>query len=385
MRGNEKIPSKFEKSRLLSLDALRGFDMLWIIGGAAVIRSLSEFTGAGWLKALAVQMTHVTWIGFHFYDLIFPLFMFIAGVAIPFSVKSAISKGLIRRKIVWKVFRRMILLILLGILYNGVFRDGFENARYASILGQIGIAYFFASLIYIYSGSYKTILFWLAGILAGVSILQLFVPVPGVGAGVLTPEGHINGYIDRMLLPGRLAYGPEGMLGAGQMGIYDALGWLSIVSAIGITLMGIVAGKILQNNKMTEYRKTGILAVSGLALILAGLALSPFYPVIKVCWTTTYNLLAGGISFVLMALFYLVIDVWHFRRWSFFFRVIGMNSIFVYLFVRIVPVSSVAGYFTGWITKPLGDATDLAVVSISLLTVWLLLYYMYRKNIFIKV
>lgn len=385
MRSNEKIPSKFEKSRLLSLDALRGFDMLWIIGGATVIRSLSELTGAGWLKALEVQMSHVTWIGFHFYDLIFPLFMFIAGVAIPFSVKSSLSKGIVRRKLVWKVFRRMILLIILGILYNGVFRDGFENARYASILGQIGIAYFFASLIYIYSGSYKTILFWLAGILAGVSILQLLVPVPGVGAGVLTPEGHINGYIDRMLLPGRLAYGPEGMLGGGQEGIYDALGWLSIVSAIGITLMGIVAGKILQNNKITEYRKTGILAITGLALILAGLALSPFYPVIKVCWTTTYNLLAGGISFILMAGFYLVIDVWHYRRWTFFFRVIGMNSIFVYLFVRIVPVSTIAGYFTGWITKPFGNGTELAVVSISLLTVWLVLYYMYRKNIFIKV
>lgn len=385
MRGNEKIPSKFEKSRLLSLDALRGFDMLWIIGGSAVISSLSELTDAGWLKALAVQMTHVTWIGFHFYDLIFPLFMFIAGVAIPFSVKSSLSKGIIRRKLVWKVFRRMILLILLGLLYNGVFRDGFENARYASILGQIGIAYFFASLIYINSGSYKTILFWLAGILAGVSILQLLVPVPGVGAGVLTPEGHINGYIDRMLLPGRLAYGPDGMLGAGQEGIYDALGWLSIVSAIGITLMGIIAGKILQNNRITEYRKTGILAISGLALILAGIALSPFYPVIKVCWTTTYNLLAGGISFILMALFYLVIDVWHFRRWTFFFRIIGMNSIFVYLLVRIVPVAAIAGYFTGWITKPLGDAADLAVVSVSLLSVWLLLYYMHRKNIFIKV
>ena len=118
---------------------------------------------------------------------------------------------------------------------------------------------------------------------------------------------------------------------------------------------------------------------------MAGLALSPFYPVIKVCWTTTYNQLAGGISFLLMAGFYLVIDVWHFRKWTFFFRVIGMNSIFVYLFVRIVPVAAIAGYFTGWITKPLGDGAELAVVSISLLTVWLVLYYMYRKKIFIKV
>lgn len=385
MKSNDKNLRKIERNRLLSLDALRGFDMLWIIGGGSVITSLAGLTGAPWLEALAVQMTHVTWIGFRFYDLIFPLFMFIAGVAIPFSVKSSLSKGFVRSRLVWKIFRRMLVLVLLGILYNGVFRDGFDNARYASVLGQIGIAYFFASLVYIFSGSSRTIIFWLTGILAGISVLQLFVPVPGAGAGVLTPEGHINGYIDRMLLPGRLAYGPEGMLGAGQQGIYDALGWLSIVSAIGITLMGIVAGKILQDRGLSGYGKSGILAGTGAVLIAAGLVLSPVYPVIKACWTTTYNLLAGGISFILMSLFYLVIDVWNLRKWSFFFRVIGMNSIFVYLLVRIVPVATISGYFTGWITKPLGNAAELAEGIISLLAVWLLLYYLYRKNIFIRV
>ncbi len=385
MKINDKSLLKAEKNRLLSLDALRGFDMLWITGGGAIIASLAELTGARWLEALSVQMTHVTWIGFRFYDLIFPLFMFIAGVAIPFSVKSSLSKGIIRSRLVWKVFRRMIVLILLGMLYNGVFRDGFANARYASVLGQIGIAYFCASLVYIFSGSYRTIIIWLAGILAGISVLQLFVPVPGVGAGVLTPEGHINGYIDRMLLPGRLAYGPEGMLGGGQHGIYDAIGWLSIVSAIGITLMGTVAGRILQSRGFSEYGKAGILAATGAALIAAGLLLSPVYPVIKACWTTTYNLLAGGISFVLMSLFYLVIDVWKVKRWSFFFRVIGMNSIFVYLFVRIVPAGTTAGYFTGWITEPLGNAAALAEDCVFLLAVWLLLYYLYRKGIFIRV
>lgn len=378
------IRQKDLKGRLLSLDALRGFDMLWIIGGGAVITHLAEVSSAGWLKALAVQMTHVRWEGFHFYDLIFPLFMFIAGVAIPFSVRSALSRNTSRRKLILKVLRRMIILVLLGILYNGVFRDGFENARYASILGQIGIAYFFASLIIIFSDSFKTSLFWLAGILIGVSVIQLFVPVPGIGAGVFTPEGCINGYIDRLYLPGRLAYGPEGMMSSGE-GIYDALGLLCIVSAIGITLMGTIAGRIIQNKALTEYRKTGVLAITGLILILAGLAISPVYPVIKVCWTTTYNLLAGGISFMLFALFYLIIDVWHLQKWSFFFRVIGMNSIFVYLLVRIISAGTVAGYFIGWIIIPAGEWGDVIRVAGALALEWLLLYYMFRKNIFIKV
>ena len=376
MTSPDKSTKESGGGRLLSLDALRGFDMLWIIGGSGIINALAKNSDAGWLKALDVQMTHVTWIGFHFYDLIFPLFMFIAGIAIPFSVKAALEKDVSRKSLFLKVLRRMIILIILGILYNGVFRDGFENARYASVLGQIGIAYFFASVIFIYSKSFKANLFWLAGILLGVSVLQLFVPVPGFGAGVFTPEGSMNGYIDRLYLPGRLAY---------FNGIFDALGILSIVSAIGITLMGIAAGKILQNSSYSEYRKTGLLAGIGLISILVALALSPVYPIIKVCWTTTYNFLAGGISFILIALFYLVIDVWGYQKWSFFFRVIGMNSIFIYLFVRIVPVGIITGYFVGWIIKPLGGFGEVLGAIFIVAAEWLLLWFMYKKKVFVKV
>ncbi len=384
MADNSENTSGSQKGRLLSLDALRGFDMLWIIGGGAIIISLAEKTGAGWLKALAIQMDHVPWIGFHFFDLIFPLFMFISGVAIPLSVASALAKNRSSRDIVLKALKRMVILIILGWIYNGDFREGFSNARYVSVLGQIGVAYFFAILIYVYSGSLRTTIFWLAGVLAFVSILQLFVPVPGVGAGVLTPEGHMNGYIDRMILPGRLAYGHDGMLDGGN-GIYDALGLLSIVSAIGITLMGIIAGKILQEPKTGEYRKTIILSGIGLTLVAAGLLLWPVYPVIKACWTTTYNFLAGGISFILMAIFYLIVDVWKYRKWTFFFRVIGMNSIFIYLFVRVVPVGRITDFFTGWITKPLDNYGEPLAAVFYLLAEWLLLYYMYKKKIFIKV
>lgn len=365
-----------DKSRLLSLDALRGFDMLWIIGGSGIINALAKNSNAGWLKALDLQMTHVPWNGFHFYDLIFPLFMFISGIAIPYSVKSALSKNPSKGKLLFKFFKRMVILIILGMLYNGVFKDGFANARYASILAQIGIAYFFASVIYTFSGSVKSAIFWTAGILAGVSVMQLFIPVPGFGPGVFTPEGSINGYIDRLYLPGRLAY---------FNGIFDALGLLSIVSAIGITLMGIIAGKILQDKTFSEYRKTGILALTGIVLIPVAVLLSPVYPVIKVCWTTTYNLLAGGISFLLIALFYLIIDVWGFHSWSFFFRVIGMNSVFIYLFGRIVPVDEITQFFIGWMTTPLGGLGEVIGAVAVVAAEWLLLWFMYRKKVFVKV
>lgn len=384
LKDMDKIPPVSTNGRLLSLDALRGFDMFWIIGGGSLLTVLAKLTGSGWLAALALQMEHVSWEGFRFIDLVFPLFMFIAGIAIPLSIKSRLTGNVSKNDLIMKAFKRMIILILLGFLYNGIFKNGFENARYASILGQIGIAWFIASVIIIWSKSIKTILFWLVGILIAVAFFQLLVPVPEIGAGILTPEGCMNGYIDRLILPGRLAYDSEGAMIAGE-GVMEALGILSTVSAIGITLMGAIAGNILLQGTLTEYRKTGILVVVGVTLIFAALLLSPFYPIIKKCWTSTYNLLAGGISFLLIAFFYLVIDVWRFQRWSFYFRVIGMNSIFIYLFYRIVPVWDIVGYFIGWITMSMGDADNLISVIGVLTGEWLLLYFMYKKNILIKV
>ena len=376
MKNSIKTPQFDTKGRLLSLDALRGFDMLWIIGGSSVVTTLATYTDAGWLKAIAGQMEHVHWNGFHFYDLIFPLFMFISGIAIPYSVKSALSKNPSKSKLFLRFLKRMLILVLLGMLYNGVFQDGFATARYASVLGQIGIAYFFASVIYTFSGSVKSTLIWIAGILTGVSVMQLFIPVPGFGPGVFTPEGAMNGYIDRLYLPGRLAY---------FNGIFDALGILSVVSAIGITLMGIIAGKILQEKTFSDYRKTGILALCGIVLIPSAVLLSPVYPIIKVCWTTTYNMLAGGISFLLIALFYLVIDVWGYRKWTYFFRIIGMNSIFIYLLGRIVPVGVITGFFVGWIIKPLGGFGEVIGAVVIVAAEWFLLWFMYKKNVFVKV
>ncbi|MDD4425024.1 MAG: DUF5009 domain-containing protein, partial [Mariniphaga sp.] len=172
--------------RLYSLDVLRGFDMFWITGGGTLAIILAQITGAGWLEK---QMHHVPWEGFQFYDLIFPLFMFISGVAIPFSLQTKLEKNVPRRKLFLKVLKRLLLLIFLGILYNGTFRSGFQDGRIASVLGQIGIAYFFAALIVIYFPAVRSRLIWLGGILTGVGIIQLLVPVPGFGTGVLTPEG----------------------------------------------------------------------------------------------------------------------------------------------------------------------------------------------------
>jgi len=281
----------------------------------------------------------------------------------------------------------MLLLILLGIIFNGILRNGFSNARYASVLGQIGISYFIAGIIVIYARSIKTQLLWMVGLLVVYAIVQLFVPVPGVGAGVLTPSGCINGYIDRLFLPGRLAYGPDAEMISGN-GIFDALGLMCIISATGVTMMGYFAGRILLYKDSTPQKKLRFLAAIGISLIVVSLCISPFYPIIKKCWTTTYNLLSGGISFLLLALFYLVIDVRGYKKWTLFFRVIGINSIFIYLIVvgNLLNISSTTRSMIGWIIHPMGENAGHLILTIgNLALAWLLLYFMYKRHIFIRV
>ncbi|SFF55475.1 acyltransferase family protein [Sunxiuqinia elliptica] len=360
-----------KQERLLSLDALRGFDMFWITGGGMFAVFLGKLTGFEWLTR---QMEHVEWAGLHMYDLIFPLFMFIAGVAIPYAIVSKLEKKVPKRTLTAKVTKRMVILVVLGLLYNGALAGDLTNIRFASVLAQIGLAYFFASLIVIYTKSFKSRLYWLVGLLVGYAGLQLFVPVPGVGAGVLTPEGCINGYVDRMLLPGRL-----------HGGVFDPEGLLCIISAAGITLMGSVAGHFLRDQSRTPWQKIYLLSGIGTALLIVGVALHPVYPIIKSCWTTSFNLAAGGISFLLMALFYMIIDVLKWQKWSFYFRVIGMNSIFVYLFGRFVDVGRLVNFVLGWAPQVMGTFGQFVWNVGYLALIWGVLYYMYRKQVFLRV
>ena len=363
--------------RLASLDTLRGFDMFWIIGGDALIISLAAALGWGWLDKVAEQMDHVPWAGFHFEDLIFPLFMFISGVAIPYAIISKIEKGVKRSELFNKAAKRGLILVLFGILYNGALQHGFKDLRYASVLGQIGIGYFFAATIVIYSRSFRTRLLWLIGILAGIALLQLVVPVPGYGAGVLDKVGGMNAYLDRMLLPGRL-YGET----------FDPEGILCIVSAISVTLIGTFAGFILRDGTPASKQKATKLTIVGASLIIVALLLSTFYPIIKAAWTVPFNILTSGISFVLLALFYYTIDV---KKWTkdgvpakkaFFFQVIGMNSITIYMGTRIIDFEKISSFFVGWLAKPFGVwLVVLGAIAIE----WLLLYYLYKKKIFLKV
>ena len=138
--------------RLKSLDILRGFDMFWITGGSALVVTLSRATKWPFFEAIEIQMDHVAWNGFHFYDLIFPLFMFIMGVAIPYAFIPRLEAGTGKKALYRKILKRFIILVVFGIFYNQTFMPDWTNPRIASVLGQIGFDYFFC-----YSSAYLSL------------------------------------------------------------------------------------------------------------------------------------------------------------------------------------------------------------------------------------
>lgn len=362
--------------RLQSLDILRGFDMFWIIGGGTLVIYLSEMERLKWLAPLAAQMHHPEWIGFTFWDLIFPLFMFISGVTIPFAILSKRKKGETKKVLQYKILKRALLLVLFGILYNGTLQKGFTDVRFASVLGQIGLAYLIGASIALHTKRNIVQGGWLVFIVLFITALHLFIPVPGQEAGHFVPEKTMNVWVDQNFLPGKLSPGP-----------YDRLGILCIISASFLVLTGFFAGKILRSTQISQLRKTLILAGSGIGFIVIALVLEPFYPIIKVIWTMTFNFLTVGISLMLLALFYYFIDVKKLKgesglRLGLFFKVIGLNSITIYMAARIIPFREISRFFTGWLIEPLGSW----VMMVGVLAIeWLLLYYLYKRKIFLKV
>jgi predicted acyltransferase len=363
------------KERLQSLDTLRGFDMAMLVGGAGILIALSRLTGWGWAEALETQMHHVEWEGFRFYDLIFPLFMFISGVAIPYAINSKVEKGVSKSRLFRKILIRLLALIGLGLLYNGILQRGFSNPRLVSVLSQIGFGYFFAALICLYSRHIKGVIYWLLGIMAGVAVLQLFVPVPGHGAGTFEPGTSINAWLDQRLIPGRL-----------YDEVFDPEGFLCIVSAITITLMGALAGYIIRSGKSEPAKKALYIAIAGAAAIGVSLVLEPFYPVIKKMWTVSYVIRAGGVSALLLASFYYVIDVRGSKSWTLFFRVFGMNSITIYMADRIIDFHGISRFFMNWTSVHINEQWGALFIAIGVLVLqWGLMLFLYRRKIFLRV
>lgn len=366
-----------ETKRLVSLDVLRGMDMFFIMGGDSMFIGLASLFPLPFFKALASQMHHAEWQGMTFEDLIFPLFLFIAGISFPFSIEKQRLNGSSERQIYLKIVKRGFVLFLLGLVYNGLLDFDFDNMRYASVLGRIGIAWMFASFIFM-----KLKMKWsIAAILLlwlGYWCLVFFVPSPTGNGDPYSIDGCIVGYIDRMLLPGKLyienRHDPEGLLGT--------------IPAIGTALLGMVTGGFvkLKSNRLTDIKKVVILFSASIVLMLSGILWGQYFPIIKNIWSSSFACLAGGISVFLFAAVYYIVDIKNFRNWIFFFRIIGLNSITIYLAQYIIDFRYTSGILFGGIVSMFPESCALFLQSVFyILLCWLFLYMLYKNKIFLKV
>jgi predicted acyltransferase len=351
----------------MSVDALRGFDMFWIVGGDHLIRSLVKVHDCQATRQLATQMEHCDWAGFHFYDLIFPLFVWIVGVAIPFSIPKLIERNGLDGAI-WRIVTRSVLLFVLGIVYMGGVSKGFQNVYLAGVLQRIAVAYFFAALLFCFFRP-RTLAVWAAVLLIGYWALLTFVPVPGIGPASYAQGKNLAYYIDQRWLPGQKF---EGTI-------------LSTMAAVANCLLGIFAGLLLKDEKRTDAAKVGYLLLSGAISLAVGLLWAMQFPVIKLLWTSSYVLVSCGIAAILLAIFHLIIELRQWRRWAMPFVWIGMNAITIYLVSAVADFQKLALRFVGGdVGKWLSNWADFAQAAVALLLMLWLANFLYRRRIFLR-
>ena len=392
--------------RLVSVDALRGFDMFWIIGANFFVTALGQMSDNKLVKGIATQLEHQEWEGFHFYDLIFPLFVFIVGVSLVFSLSKTLQlEG--ARAAHKRIFRRFILLFAVALLYSGGVSTEWPGIRLLGVLNRIALCYLFTALIFCHC-RWKGMAGICISLLVGYWALLSFVPFPDIRPlsatgevvsqeltaanttqlnfastntlkGVFEPGLNLANYLDQKLLPGKKwdkTWDPEGLL--------------STLPAIATCLLGVFAGLLLQNQRLGDQFKVNCLLAAGVLCLGAGFLWGVNFPVIKKIWTSSYVLVAGGYSAILLGVFYQIIEIWQRQKWAQLFVWIGANSITIYLANNIIGFRILARRFAGGdvknfldsaVTKGFGDLV-MAVVAVGLAVG--LAHFLYRRKIFLR-
>ncbi len=374
MTSNPPAPppasTKAAATRLPALDALRGFDMFWLIGGELLPAALFTWTGWSVWKLVAQQFEHSPWHGFTFYDLIFPLFIFISGVSLGLQGHSLSGLPLAARRPQYaRALRRLFLLVLLGVVYNHGWGTGMPAdpaaVRYASVLGRIGIAWFVAAMLLWHLRTY-TVVVLTAVVLVVYSAVQLQWP--------LTEAGSLNAMLDQSWLPG-ITY---------RNAPFDPEGLYSQVGAIGNCLMGAFVGVIWRTEAGAPRRRLLKLLGMGGGLVLVACLLHPFYPMNKSLWTGSFTLLTSGISVLLLVVFDLLLGQRP-ARLSQPLYWIGQNAILVYLGTSLVMWDySVKSLFGGWITASPANLQPLLLALGLLLLQLLALRWLYQRKLFLR-
>jgi predicted acyltransferase/uncharacterized membrane protein YjdF len=354
--------------RLLSLDVMRGFAMFWLIGGREFTLGMVTWLYPSAAEALEDQLTHPKWQGFVAWDLVMPVFLFLVGTSMPFSLAKRCELGLPLRSTYWRVARRVVALWVLGWVAQK-FRYRAEGMElYSNALQAIAVGYLVASLALLHLRKKGQLILFLTLVLAYGAML-MFVPFPGHPAGTMERTANLPLYLEEVVL--------------GDYRHEHSFTWL--LSSLGFAatvLLGAMSGHILRA-PFPPARRLLWLATIGAACMAAGWLWSYWIPLNRHLWTSSMVLWAGGVSFLMLAMFYAVIDVAGFSRWSFPLAVIGANALLAYILDPFFDKGS------NWlITSLIPNCPELCLDLLSSMSelglLWLLLWYLYHKRLFFR-
>lgn len=358
--------------RVASVDFFRGFTMFFLAGESTRLFGQLLKIDNGFMQFLGTQLEHHEWHGLHFWDLIQPFFMFIVGVAIPFAVANRKRKGDSNKKILYHVLKRSFLLLFFGwaVYFIAAGRLVFQ---FQNVLAQLSVTYLVAFLIM--NRSYRFQLFFTLIILLLIDLAYRYFPVEGFNHPWTMYE-NLGAWFNNKI-----------------EGVDKASNWatLNFISTTAHTVWGVLCGKLLLSDK-TPTKKIGILVIAGLIALVIGFSLDLLHitPIIKRIATSSFVFASGGWTILILAFCYWLIDVKKlFQKGSRFFIIVGMNSIFIYMFFELGGAGWISGMLKPFSQLLFSWAGDLATGIITSLAVWATLWYitywLYKNKVFVKI
>lgn len=369
-----KDSTLLSNERVISVDALRGFDMFWIFGGEGIFMGLDKVFHNKITGFINEQLNHVEWFGFHFYDIIMPLFLFMVGISMVYSYRKRLSTDKSELSL-WKhTIKRFFILWFLGLIVQGnlLTYDITKFHLYANTLQAIAAGYIIATIIILYLPVMHQITATIGLMLLYWGIMAL-IPIGGNTLGAYTPDRNVAQFVDAFIL-GRFD---------------DGLDYTWIVSSLNFgatTMLGVFCGYILQSTS-NKYVKLRNFVIFGIALIILALIWNIWHPVIKKLWTSSFVLFSGGICTLLLGAFYLVIDIWNVRKGTKWMIIIGSNAIFAYVVSHVFgdQLRAIANVFLNGLIPYIGNWFDTLSYTGGVLILFVILKYMYKNKIYIKI
>ena len=374
-----------QPQRLESLDVLRGFDLFMLVGLETAIHQLASAVDTPSFHSFIWCFTHVDWEGFSPWDLVMPLFMFMSGITIPFAL-SRYKHTNNQTSVYRRILKRVILLWIFGMMCQGNLL-GLDPNRiyfYSNTLQAIAMGYLIASLLYLHT-RIRTQIIVAAGLLLGFWGAMEWITVQSYGGGNYTPDGNLAEWIDREVL-GRFRDGASMMNGEVVFADWYRYTWILSSLNFGVTVLtGTFAGYILKDKEWIPKRKLTYLLAIGAAMVAIGWIWGIWHPVIKKLWTSSMTLVSSGYCFLLMALFYYLIDYKGWKKYSGWLKVYGMNSIVAYMLTMCVNFSCIGHSLLHGLQPYMGEYYSVVLTLSNVGIIYFILWELYKRKLFLRV